>query len=90
MKNNTGQRLCFDAWTTVTLPNGNPFPAVGALDGPAHICLKANVDRFLRITRAVPGGAPLGSYSYNVFLGAFNPMPLVLSEDNFKFTVFKP
>jgi hypothetical protein len=82
--NNTNVTQCFEFWTNVTLPNGNKYPPVGELFGPYYLCLAPFDSRSAHLTETVPMKAPLGTYSYNGFVG---PYPTVWDEDHFRFTV---
>jgi murein tripeptide amidase MpaA len=82
--NSTGATQCFDYWTNVTLPNRNTYPPSGQLFGPYYLCLSPYDSRSAHLTESVPMFAPLGTYSYNAFVG---PYPTVWDEDHFGFTV---
>jgi len=78
--NNEVSPSTFDVWTMVTLPSGGEYgPLINV-----NVTLPggASVDRD-RI-QAVPGGAPMGTYTYDGYVG-FYPS-LILDEDHFDFT----
>ena len=82
--NNTAVTQCFDYWSNVTLPNESKYPPAGELFGPVNVCLTASQTRSQHLTHGIPGAAPLGSYTYNGFIG---PYPTVTDSDHFGFTV---
>ncbi len=84
--NNTSRKQCFEYWANVTLPNGKKYPFSGELFGPYYLCLSPYDSRSAHLTHQIPWGAPLGTYTYNAFVG---PYPTVWDEDHFDFTVTK-
>jgi hypothetical protein len=80
--NQTEQVQVFDAWADVIRPNSNPY---GPVAGPATVTLAANETRVLVVTQTVPGGAPLGTYSYCGKIG--NYPDDVMDVDCFEITV---
>jgi hypothetical protein len=84
VENTTGSTQCFDYWTNVNLPNGNKYPPSGELFGPYYLCLNPYQSRSAHLSHAIPMGAPLGTYTYNGYVG---PYSTVWDEDHFYFTV---
>lgn len=82
--NNSDLTQCFEYWTNVTLPNGNKYPPTGELFGPYYLCLDPYGTSSAHLTHGIPMGAPLGTYTYNAFVG---PYPTVWDEDHFNFQV---
>lgn len=75
---------CVDAWTNITLPNGNTYPSWGVLLGYRNVCLDAYETKSRHYTLDIPDYAPHGTYTYNAFAGLY---PIVSQEDHFNFTV---
>ncbi len=78
---NTGAgAVTFDAWTEVTLPNGNPY-------GPLIIRRDLVIPPGGIITRllsqSVPGYAPAGNYTYSAMVG--NHPGNIIASDSFPF-----
>ncbi len=71
----------FDAWCTVTLPNGSTY---GPVLGPVNLTLPAGISLNRDRTQSVPGSAPAGNYSYNGYVGQYPAV--VWDSDNFPFT----
>lgn len=84
--NNTDRTQCFYFWTNVNLPNGNIHPPDGTLLGPYYLCLSAFQYRSKHFSHKITPGAPLGSYTYNAYVGSY---PTVWAEGHFNFTVIK-
>jgi hypothetical protein len=82
--NNTGLTGCFRYWTNVTLPDGSRYPPAGELFGPYSVCLDPYDSRTAHLTHAIPLTAPVGTYTYNAFVG---PYTEIWDEGNFDFTV---
>jgi len=82
--NNTDSIQCFDYWSNVNLPSGAIYPPSGELFGPVNVCVGPYDTRSAHLGHSIPMGAPLGTYSYNGYVG---PYPTVWDEDNFQFTV---
>jgi hypothetical protein len=78
--NNTSTIQTFQYWTDVTLPNGSKLPLVP----PLTVTLGPSASRSAHLSHPVPIGAPLGTYTYNAFVG---PYPTIWDEDHFDFTV---
>ncbi len=83
--NTTASQQCFNYWEDTTLPDGSTFPPTGALFGPVRLCLNAGASQTAHLTHGVPIFAPLGSYIFNAFTGAF-PI-IVVAEAHFNFDV---
>jgi len=83
--NTTAAKQCVDFWETVTLPGGGTYPPGGALFGPMNVCLNANATRSAHLTQAVPLTAPVGSYTFNAFIGS--PYPSVMNSASFNFNL---
>jgi hypothetical protein len=78
--NNTAFVQTFQYWTDVTLPNGNTLPLIA----PLTVTLGPGATRSAHLSHPVPIGAPLGTYTYNAFIG---PYPTIWDHDHFDFTV---
>ncbi len=81
LENTTPNAFQGQAWSMVTLPNGNEF-------GPlvvAQLTLPNGIVVASGLTQNVPGFAPDGSYTFMVNLGVFNS-GTVLATDSFGFT----
>ncbi len=87
--NTTNKRQCFQYWENVTLPGGRQFPATGELKGPIRLCLNSKAAMVKQLNLNVPVGVPLGKYTLNAFIGAYEfPVnPVLVSEDHFTFDV---
>ncbi len=83
--NNTNVRQCVKYWENVTLPNGSLYPVTGELFGPVSFCLDPLSTSTASFSRAVPKSAPLGTYTYNAFVGT-SP-PAAAGEAHFNFSV---
>jgi len=84
--NTTGITQCFDYWENVTLPNGSTYPTTGTLFGPVNTCLAPNATQAVDLVKGVPMSAPVGSYTFNGFIGAYI-FPIVINESHFNFNV---
>jgi len=84
--NTTATTQCFQYWETVSLPNGSTYPPTGTLFGPVHLCLNAGASKTAHLTHGVPMTAPLGTYVFNAFIGAYI-FPIVVDEAHFNFDV---
>lgn len=82
--NNTSIVQTIQYWTYVILPNGTRYPATGELYGPVTVTLNPGQTRNAHLTNWIPGGAPLGTYTY---YGQVGPYPTVWNQDQFDFTV---
>jgi hypothetical protein len=80
--NQTGERQDFDYWGMVTLPNGNPY---GPVFGPNGYSLPPYQSGQGRVSKRVPGGAPLGTYTYTGCVGEYPGN--VWDSDEFTFEV---
>jgi len=83
--NRTASSKNFDYWTNVNLPNGSLHPPAGALAGPFNVTLSADESRSAYISHTIPGGAPLGTYTYNAYVGTYPST--VEGERQFYFSV---
>lgn len=68
-------------WCDVTLPDGTPY---GPVLGPVTVTLGAGATLNRDRTQFVPGSAPVGSYTYNAYIGAFPST--IWASDSFPFT----
>ncbi len=84
--NNTGATQCFDYWTNVILTDGSTFPPAGELFGPYYLCLGPYQSKSAHLTHNVPLSAPLGTYTYNGFVG---PYSNVRDRDHFDFDIIQ-
>jgi len=84
--NTTSTTQCFDYWEDVTLPNGSTYPTSGTLFGPVNTCLGPNATQTVTMAKSVPMSAPIGSYTYNAFIGAY-VFPIIINEAHFNFNV---
>ncbi len=82
--NTTASTQCVDYWEDVLLPNGSPYPVSGALFGPVHVCLNPNQTKNVHMNQGVPMNAPLGTYTYNGYVGTY---PVQDNTGQFNFTV---
>jgi hypothetical protein len=80
--NQTGERQEFDYWAMVTLPNGNPY---GPVYGPNSYSLPPYHSGQGRVSKRVPGVAPLGTYTYTGYVGEYPGN--VWDSDEFDFEV---
>jgi len=71
--------------TNVTLPNGNPYPPSGYLFGPKEITFDPHQSKSGQISHTIPGGAPLGIYTYHGYVG--RPGVGIMDADHFNFEV---
>ncbi|MCB2213407.1 T9SS type A sorting domain-containing protein [bacterium] len=72
--------LTGNIWTTATLPNGNEYFVQNV-----PVNLPPNADIFVpNMSQAVPGMAPAGTYSFNVYGGLYPNV--VLGQDSFGFS----
>jgi hypothetical protein len=71
--------------TNVTLPNGNTYPASGYLFGPKEITLNPHQSKSGQLSHTIPGGAPLGAYTYHGYIG--RPGVGIMDGDHFDFEV---
>ncbi len=70
--NTTAVQQCFQYWENVTLPGGSTYPGAGSeILGPVDICLNAGASQAAYLTRPIAPIAPLGTYTYNVYVGAY-------------------
>lgn len=80
--NRWAQAETFWVQTDVTLPNGNTLTVMG----PTQYTLPPNSTVQQALTHNVPGGAPLGTYTYRSRIGV--PPATLYDKDSFVFTVF--
>jgi len=85
LTNHTATTLTFKYLTNVTLPNGSPYPPSGALLGPKTIMLAPYASRSAHLTHLIPMSTPLGTYTYNAYIGVAPPTPM--NERHFDFEV---
>lgn len=87
--NTTAVQQCFNYWENVTLTNGSTFPTAGELFGPVRFCINAFASRSIHLTHGVPVVAPVGTYVFNGFLGAYSfpSLPHVVDESHFNLDV---
>lgn len=88
LSNNTDTSQSIQAWTNVRLPNGNIYPTDETLLGPVDAIIPAHATLTAQTSHSIPLIAPLGTYSYNAFLGS--SFPETYAEDSFQFTVVNP
>lgn len=84
LTNETNQRLTFDYWTDVTLPNGSRYPSAGELL-MRKVTLAPNSSSVQTISHPVPLVIRPGTYTYNVFAGRYKA---VWNQGSFVFTLF--
>ncbi len=86
--NTTTTRQCFNYWETFTLPDASTYPVTGSLFGDIRQCLSPIASNSVHLTHNVPLSAPVGTYTFNAFLGAFtSPIPVLVDEDHANFDV---
>ncbi len=83
--NNTTGQLTTSMWTNVTLPNFSTYPSSGYLNGPTSVTVNGNSNQVFNFSQNIPQIAPLGSYTFNAFVGS-NP-PGFDEEDHVPFTI---
>jgi hypothetical protein len=74
--------------TNVTLPNGNSYPPSGYLFAPKEITLNPHQSKSGQLSHTIPGGAPLGTYTYHGYIG--RPGVGIMDADHFDFEVVTP
>lgn len=84
LDNPTNLSRTFDYWTNVTLPSGKKYPPKTEFIAPASVTLAPYSSVTKTVKKTIPAGTPLGSYTYNGFVG---PYPKAWSSSSFKFTV---
>jgi arylsulfate sulfotransferase len=82
--NPTSTTQCFDYWADLTLPDGSIAPKAGEFVGPVPFCVDPFSTSSRTLFERVPTQAPLGSYTYNAYVGVY---PVVLTEANGPFYV---
>jgi hypothetical protein len=87
LRNNTWLPYTIDGWTTVTLPNHNPFPG-NPVAGPQTVPMGPYQQRTKVIQHLVPPNAPLGPYVYVGRIGTYSPR-VVLDQDSFGFVIIE-
>jgi len=88
--NTTATRQCFNYWENVTLPNGSTHPSTGSLIGPLHLCLNPGESKTGHLTHGLPMSAPLGTYTFNAFTGAYPVIVVGAAHFTFDVTAFGP
>jgi hypothetical protein len=69
--NTTTAQQCFQYWENVSLPNGSVYPSGGEIFGPVDLCLAPGGSKSLHLTHGVPASAPVGTYAFNAYVGAY-------------------
>jgi len=67
----------------VTLPNETMYPAFDYLFDPVAIVLNPYESKSGHLSHAIPGNAPLGTYTYHGYIG--NPSEGIIDQDQFDF-----
>ena len=67
--NNTDEFQVVHFATNVMLPNGNIYPPSGYLFGPIQVTLDPYQSKSGHLSHAIPGNAPLGTYTYQGYVG---------------------
>jgi hypothetical protein len=79
--NNSGLEATVEIWCDITLPDTSIYgPIIGPVTG---FSLPANWSTNRDRSQTVPGGAPVGTYSYNAYIGIYPD--LVSAQDSFEF-----
>ncbi len=79
--NTTAFPVPLDGWIDLTLPNGNHY---GPVLGPVHTTLPGSANITQPVVFNIPGIAPSGVYSFNVYIGDYLGGAL-LDADSFAF-----
>jgi hypothetical protein len=69
--NNTNNSLSVHFATDITKPDGNRYPASGYLIGPLEVSLEPHQTKSGYKSHAIPGTAPLGTYTYHGYVGNY-------------------
>jgi len=88
--NTTPLTQCFQYWENMTLPGGIGYPSAGELFGPLTVCVNANSVKTAHLTKAIPLGAPVGTYVLNAFIGNHHPSVTTMVGFNFNVSAFAP
>jgi predicted outer membrane repeat protein len=67
--------ITFDAWTNVTLPDGNLYPLL--MRPNLNLLPGGSLSR--TVLQSVPAGAPTGIYSYNAYVGTY---PTIIADSS--------
>ncbi len=81
VENTTASPAAFDGWFDATLPNGFHY---GPIFGPVSGTFPGNAHTTRPFSFSLPGGAPSGVYSLNVYLGDYD-QSIVYDADSFTF-----
>ncbi len=90
--NTTDVQQCFNYWENFTLPNGTTYPPTDITYGPIRLCLAGMASKVVHLTHGIPPSSPLGTYTFNAYLGAYlsQDHPVLVDEDHFNFDVGTP
>jgi hypothetical protein len=81
---NVDTSLSLSYWSYVTLPNGSEY---GPVFGPFNFPLNPYQSRSGRVSKTIPGNAPLGTCKYSGYVGVYPGQ--VIAEDSFNFRIFE-
>jgi hypothetical protein len=87
--NTTDVQQCFNYWENFTLPTGVTYPPQDITYGPIRLCLAGMASKVAHLTHGIPLNAPIGTYMFNAYLGAYlsQEHPVLVDEDHFNFDV---
>jgi len=81
---NVDTSLSLSYWSYVTLPNGTEF---GPVFGPYNFSLNPYQTRSGRVSKTIPGNAPLGTCKYTGYVGIYPDQ--VIAEASFNFRILE-
>ena len=81
---NVDTSLSLSYWSYVTLPNGNEY---GPVFGPFNFSLNPYQTRSGRVSKTIPGNAPLGTCRYTGYVGIYPDQ--VIAEASFNFRILE-